>query len=241
VIDLRSKVAVVTGVGRPGQVGHAVAQAVARAGASLVIADVNAAALEERGRELSAGGGAVRAVAADLASVAGAQQVVAEARAAFGGLDLVLNVAGGFFYYGAFVQAGPELLDKELTVNFKTAFFTSQAAVPALIDRGGGSIVNFASLAAVRPMANVAPYAAAKSAVAGLTMALARELHEHRIRVNAVAPATIRTAENVKQMGADPETPYVEIGDVVDAVLFLASDAARGITGQILPLTGRAL
>lgn len=236
--DLRGKVAIVTGVGRAGQVGQALAQAALDAGAQLVIADIDGIALAERAQGLATRGGAVRAVAADLASVAGARRVVDEARRAFGGLDVLLNVAGGFFYSGPFTDAGLDVLERELTVNFKTAFVTSQAAVPALIERGGGAIVNFASIAAVRPMAHVAPYAAAKSAVAGLTVALARELHDRGVRVNAVAPATIRTAANVGQMGEDPTNPFVEMGEVVEAVLFLASDAARGITGQVVAIAG---
>jgi NAD(P)-dependent dehydrogenase (short-subunit alcohol dehydrogenase family) len=238
--DLQSKVVVVTGVARAGQVGAAVAQAAAAAGARLVIADLNAAALAERARDLEQRGASVRAVAADLASIGGARQMIEAARQAFGGVDVLLNVAGGFFYYGPFADAPAEMLDKELAVNFKTAYFAAQAAVPALIARGGGAIVNFASLAAVRPMANMAPYAAAKAAVAGLTMALARELHEHHIRVNAVAPATIRTAANVAQAGADPSARYVEMDEVVRAVLFLAGEAAGGVTGQIIAVTGRA-
>ena len=82
-------------------------------------------------------------------------------------------------------------------------------------------------------------WAAIGFAVAGLTIALARELHEHNIRVNAVAPATIRTAANAQQGNPDPATQYVEIEDVVRTVLFLAGDAANGVTGQIVAVTGR--
>ena len=83
-------------------------------------------------------------------------------------------------------------------------------------------------------------YSASKSAVAGLTRALAREYRDAGLRVNAVAPATVRTADNVAQMQADAKTPLVEIDEVVQTVLFLASDAASAITGQIVPITGKA-
>jgi 3-oxoacyl-[acyl-carrier protein] reductase/2-deoxy-D-gluconate 3-dehydrogenase len=158
----------------------------------------------------------------------------------FGGLDVVVNVAGGFFTYGPVTGVTPEKLDLELSVNFKTAFFTCQAALPALVARGGGAVVSFASIAAVRSQPNLAAYTAAKSAVAGMTRALAREYRDANVRVNAVAPATVRTADNVAQMGERPDPPYVEIDDVVRVVLFLASDAAAGVTGQIVPVTGRA-
>lgn len=238
--DFRGKIALVTGVGRVGQIGHAVALALGRAGARLVIADRNAQALGERAAELTREGIAVRAAAGDLTRPAGPAAAVQAAADGFGGLDVVVNVAGGFFNSGPITDVTPEKLDLDLAVNFKTAFFTCQAAVPALAGRGGGAIVNFASIAAVRSLANMAAYSAAKSAVAGLTRALARECRDANVRVNAVAPATVRTGDNLAQMGADPKTPYVEIADVVSVVLFLASDAAGAVTGQIVPVTGRA-
>jgi len=155
---------------------------------------------------------------------------------------VVVNVAGGFFSYGPFTEVKPETLEREFAVNFKTAFFMCQAAIPVLLSRGGGggSIVNFASIAVVRSLMHMSAYSAAKSAVAGLTRELAREYRDANIRVNAVAPATVRTADNVATMQADPKAPLVEIEEVVNTVLFLASDEAGAITGQIVPITGKA-
>jgi NAD(P)-dependent dehydrogenase (short-subunit alcohol dehydrogenase family) len=104
--------------------------------------------------------------------------------------------------------------------------------------RGGGAIVNFASIAVVRSLMHMSAYSAAKSAVAGLTRELAREYRDAGIRVNAVAPATVRTADNVAQT-SDPQAPLVELEEVVNTVLFLASDEASAITGQIVPITGK--
>ena len=239
--DFQGKVALITGVGRVGQIGHAVARGLGRGGAKLLLADVNAVGLADRVKEFGAEGIAAKASAGDLTQPGAARQAVAAAQAQFGGIDIVVNVAGGFFSYGPFTEVTPETLDRELSVNFKTAFFTCQAAVPALLTRGGGgSIVNFASIAAVRSLMHMAAYSASKSAVAGLTRALAREYRDAGIRVNAVAPATVRTADNVAQMQSDPKTPFVEIEEVVQTVLFLASDAASAITGQIVPITGKA-
>jgi len=238
--DFQGKVALVTGVGRVGQIGHAVARGLGRAGAKLLLADVNAVGLADRVKEFAAEGIAAKASAGDLTHPEAGRQAVAVAQAQFGGLDVVVNVAGGFFSYGPFTEVTPETLDKELAVNFKTAFFTCQAAVPALLTRGGGAIVNFASIAAVRSLMHMTAYSASKSAVAGLTRALAREYRDAGLRVNAVAPATVRTADNVAQMQADAKTPLVEIDEVVQTVLFLASDAASAITGQIVPITGKA-
>ena len=239
--DFQGKVALITGVGRVGQIGHAVARGLGRGGAKLLLADVNAVGLADRVKEFAAEGIAAKAAAGDLTQPDAGRRAVAAAQAQYGGLDIVVNVAGGFFSYGAFTEVTPETLDRELAVNFKTAFFTCQAAVPALLGRaGGGSIVNFASISAVRSLMHMAAYSAAKSAVAGLTRALAREYRDAGIRVNAVAPATVRTADNVAQMQPDAKTPLVEIDEVVQTVLFLASDAASAITGQIVPITGKA-
>ncbi len=235
--EFAGKVVLVTGVGRVGQIGHAVAKAFGEAGARLVLADVNAAALAERVREFATQKIEAVATAGDLASPAGAKAAVAAAHDRFGGLDVVVNVAGGLVYVGDFLALTPEAAEKELTINVKTTLFVSQAAIPALLARGGGAIVNFASIAVVRPLAKMASYSAAKGAVAGLTRALAREFVGGGVRVNAVAPATVRTAANVAEMGADAK--YLELDDLIRAVLYLASDAARGITGQVLPVTGR--
>jgi NAD(P)-dependent dehydrogenase (short-subunit alcohol dehydrogenase family) len=234
------KVALVTGVGRVGQIGHAVARGLGRGGAKLLLADVNAVGLADRVKEFAAEGIAAKASAGDLTRPEAGRQAVAMAQAQFGGLDIVVNVAGGFFSYGPFTEITPETLDKELAINFKTAFFVCQAAVPALLTRGGGSIVSFASIAVVRSLMHMAAYSASKSAVAGMTRALAREYRDAGVRVNAVAPATVRTADNVAQMEPDAKTPLVEIDEVVQTVLFLASDAASAITGQIVPVTGKA-
>ncbi len=237
--DFRGKVVLVTGVGRVGQIGHAVAQGLGRAGARLVLADRDAAALAARAREFEAEGVTALAAPGDLTAPDAARAAVAVAQRQFGGLDAVVNVAGGLFSFGDFLQLKPEQVELELAVNVKTALFVCQAAIPALIARGGGAIVNFASIAVVRPLEQMAAYSAAKWAVAGLTRALAREFRDRGIRVNAVAPATVRTADNVAQMKPDAGTPLVELADLVATVLFLASDQARGISGQILPVTGK--
>jgi len=236
--DLRGKVALVTGVGRVGQIGHAVARGMGRAGAKLLLADVNVVGLADRVKEFAAEGITAKVSAGDLTQPDAARAAAAAAQTQYGGLDILVNVAGGFFSYGPFTEVKPEILDRELAVNFKTAFYMCQAAVPLLLARGGGAIVNFASIAVVRSLMHMSAYTAAKSAVAGLTLELAREYRDAGIRVNAVAPATVRTADNVAQMGE--KQPLVELDEVVNTVAFLVSDEARAITGQIVPITGKA-
>src|SRR5207247_3714712 len=121
------------------------ARGVGRAGTQLVIADVNATGLADRAREFAAEGCAGRAVAGDLTTPDAARLAVAGARERFGGLDVVVNVAGGLVSYGPVLDLKPDRLELELAINIKTAFYMSQAAIPALRDRGGGAIVHFAS------------------------------------------------------------------------------------------------
>lgn len=231
------KVALVTGVGRVGQIGQAVARGLGRAGAKLVIVDVNAAALADRAKEFMAEGLAARQVAADLTTPDAARRAVAEAKQHFGGLDVVVNVAGGLVNYGSALDLTPDQLERELAINLKTTFFTCQAAIPALLERGGGAIVNFSSVAALKPQSQMASYTAAKSAVAGLTRALAREFRDNGVRVNAVAPGTMKTTDNLAQM-KDAKVRWVELDQLVGAVLYLASDDAKAVTGEILPVAG---
>jgi len=235
--DFHGKIALVTGVGRVGQIGHAVARGFAQAGARLVIADVNAAGLAERAKEFAGEGYDVCVAAGDLATPDAARRAVSVALEQLGGLDVLVNVAGGLVHYGSALELQPDKFERELTINVKTTFYMSQAAIPALVARGGGAIVNFASVAVLKPQAQMASYIAAKSAVAGLTRALAREFAGAGVRVNAVAPGTMRTADNLAQM-KDPKVRWVELADLVGAVLYLASDDARAVSGEVLAVTG---
>ena len=236
--DFRGKVALVTGVGRVGQIGHAVAAALGKAGAKLLLVD-RIADVAERAKEFAAQGAAARGVTADLTKPDDVRAAVAAAQREFGGLDVVINVAGGLLRVGPTVDLPADVAERELAINLKTTLLMCQAAIPALAARGGGAIVNFASIAVLEPQANMASYVAAKAAIAGLTRALAVELGAQKIRVNAVAPAAARTADNIKQMGDLPE--LVPLDALVAAVLYLASDEARAVTGEILPVTGRGI
>lgn len=203
-----------------------------------MIAARDADELAARAKEFTGQGIAAKIAAGDLATPAGAAAAVATATREFGALHVVINVAGGMINYGPIAGVTADMLDRELGANVKTAFFVCQAAIPALRAGGGGAIVNFASISVTKSLNGMAAYTAAKSAVAGLTRALAREVRDWNIRVNAVAPATVRTATNVAQMKPDAKTRLVELAELVRAVLFLASDDAHAVTGQVLPVTG---
>ena len=228
------KVALVSGVGQAGQIGAAVATALGEAGAAVVIAARRRQLLEARLQELHDAGIRAALATGDVGDPAAARAAVTLAEQQFAGLDLLINVAGGLTSYGPFLESDVAALDRELASNLRTVFSLSQAAIPALRRRGGGAIVNFASIAVRQPQPNLAAYAAAKGGVAALTRALAREFRDDGIRVNAIAPEAVRTDTNVHDMGSGAR--LVAMADLVRTVLWLASDAAATVTGHVLPL-----
>lgn len=232
--DFSGKTVLVTGVGRAGQIGHAVARAMGKAGARIIAVDRNAVGVADRVKEFKAEGIDARPAAGDLTEADIAALAVETALKHYGRLDAVVNVAGGLTTYGPIGQCLPEGFDREIAINLKTAFLMSRAAVEALAGTRG-AIVNFASAAYFHPKSQMAVYSAAKGGVAAMTQSLALELWPRGVRVNAVAPEMVRTPENIASAGADAH--YVEMDQLVNAVLFLAGEASSGITGHILPVT----
>jgi NAD(P)-dependent dehydrogenase (short-subunit alcohol dehydrogenase family) len=232
--DFRGKVALVTGVGRAGQIGNAVALAFGKAGAKIVACDLNAVGVAERVREFAAQGVDARPCAGDLTEPDIAALAVETALKHFGRLDIVVNVAGGLTTYGPISDVTVQALDREIAINLKTTVLVSQAGIEALT-RTQGCIVNFSSIAYFEPQTPMAVYSAAKAAVAGFTQSLALELQDRRIRVNAVAPAMVRTMDNLAAVG-DADAPYVEMQAITDGVMALASGSSSK-TGEILPIS----
>ncbi|HEX2369436.1 MAG TPA: SDR family NAD(P)-dependent oxidoreductase [Acidimicrobiia bacterium] len=231
--DFGGKVVLVTGVGRAGQIGNAVALAFGKAGAKIVACDKNAVGVAERVREFAAEGVDARPCAGDLTEPDIAALAVEVALRQFGRLDVVVNVAGGLTTYGPIEQATVADIEREIAINLKTTILVSQAAIAAL-SRTKGCIVNFTSIAYFEPQAPMAVYSAAKAAVAGFTQSLALELRDRQVRVNAIAPAMVRTVDNVAAVG-DGEARYVEMEEITDGVMSLASPTSSQ-TGHILPI-----
>jgi len=234
--DFTGKVVLVTGVSRVGQIGHAVAEGFGRAGAKLVICDISAVNVAARAREFTEAGIVCKPAAGDLTEPDVAQWAVDEAVQTYGQLDVVANVAGGLTGAKPMLEAETDVFDREMAINVKTTYLVSRAAARVMVKQRRGAIVNFASIAAFHGRAEMVAYTAAKAGVAALTRSLALELRDQGVRVNAVAPGTVRTPDNIASMGSAP-VRWVEIPDIVNAVLFLASDLSAGITAHVLPVS----
>jgi NAD(P)-dependent dehydrogenase (short-subunit alcohol dehydrogenase family) len=231
--DFGNKVILVTGVGRAGQIGNAVALAFGQAGAKIVACDRNAVGVVERVREFASQGVDARPCAGDLTQPDIAALAVEVALKHFGRLDVVVNVAGGLTTYGPIGDLTVQAIDREISINLKTTVLVSKASIDAL-SQTRGCIINFSSIAYFTPQAPMAIYSAAKAAVAGFTRSLALELEDRKIRINAVAPAMVRTTDNVAAVG-EGKAQYVEMRDITDAVMSLASPSST-LTGQIIPI-----
>jgi NAD(P)-dependent dehydrogenase (short-subunit alcohol dehydrogenase family) len=234
--DWKGRHAVVTGVGRAGQVGETVAAAFLRAGADVVLVDRQLADATARAGELRSLGGTAHPMACDLSDVAAVDSLVTHvAQVAPNGVHALVCLAGGFGMSGPVADSDPAVYQKMLAINLTTAYLTTRAFLPAL-RRVHGAIVYFSS-AAVLPGATgarMSGYAAAKAGVAALMRAVADEEAANGVRANAPAPTAIRTAANENSMNSN--TRYVEREQVADVTLFLCSDAAHAITGQLIRL-----
>lgn len=235
---MRGKVAVITGVGGRGQMGFALAEAFLRRGARVVVAG-RQARVEEHARELAADGGEVAAAIGDLTTEEGASAVVGTAVERFGGVDILVNAAGGLTLIKPVADTALGEWDAEIARNATTAYAMTRAALPALRERGG-AVVNFTSPAAARAPASLGAYAAAKAAVSALTRAVALE-ERGRVRVNAVAPGMVDTEQNRASVPDPGEVEWVTREQVADVVVFLASDEGGGVNGQIIEVPGKGL
>lgn len=229
--------ALLTGVGREGQVGEVVARAFAERGATVLMVDRLADQAEARARALVDAGHRASAYACDLTNAEHVADLAQRVRGEHGDrLDALVNMAGGFASTGTVADGELEAWQRMFAINLTTTYLATRAFLP-LVRAARGAIVSFAS-EAVLPgsrIAGMAAYAAAKSGVATLTQAVAQEERANGVRANAVAPGSIRTAANVESMGSDKR--YVEREDVAATVLWLCSPEARAVTGQVIRLS----
>ena len=225
-----------TGVGREGQVGEAVAAAFAEAGDHVILVDRDADAAGARAHAITASGGSARAHGANLADAADVDRLARAISGETGGrLDALVHMAGGWAPGSRIDRLDPAHWERMLAINLTTAAFTARAFLP-MLRAARGALVFFASEAALpgARVAGMAAYAVAKQGVVTIMRAVAQEEQEHGVRANALAPAAIRTASNEKDMPAG--SPWVERESVAAAVLWLCSDGARAVSGELIRL-----
>lgn len=228
--DLDGKVIVVTGAF--GNLGAAVAQLAALRGADVALID--RAPLPPGGLPpvaLTQGG-------IDLADAGAAQAAMDAVADRFGGIDALVNVAGTF-RWETIESGSADTWDFLYRVNLRSALCASRGALPHLLRRGGGRIVNIGANAAAKAGLGMGAYAASKSGVARLTEALAEELKDRGITVNAVLPGIIDTPQNRKDMPDADFSRWVAPEAIAEVIGFLLSDAAAAVTGALVPATGR--
>lgn len=239
-MEFANKLIVITGVGRAGQAGEVIARTFAERGATLALMDLQQAEVEARAATLVAAGFTATAHVANLADADSARAAAAEVATAHsaqfdGAVHAVVCAAGGFGMTGPIDESDPAQWHKQFVINLDTAYSTTRAFLPAL-RKNGGSLVYFVSAASLPggKSAGMAAYNAAKSGVIALLRTVADDEDKNGVRANAVAPVAIRTAANLADMS--DKTKYVERESVADVVAFLASAAARNVTGQVLRL-----
>ena len=243
--DLSGRVALVTGASQG--LGRRFASVLAGHGAAVGLAARQLDRLRELERAIEGAGGRAASVALDVTERASIEHAIATIEDALGPINLLINNAGVAVSKSVLEQTEADW-DKVVGTNLKGAFFVAQAVARRMVERGGGNIVNVASVLALDVIGHLAPYAASKGGLWQLTKTMALELARHNVRVNALAPGYIVTEINREfletgTMGERlkkriPQRRFGTPEDLDGALLLLASDASRYMTGSILVLDG---
>jgi NAD(P)-dependent dehydrogenase (short-subunit alcohol dehydrogenase family) len=245
---LEGRRAIVTGASRG--LGAETARAMARAGAAVVLAARDAAALARVAAQITDGGGRAVAVPTDIADPAAVERMVATAVERLGGLDVAVNnAAGGGHGPTLLAEVCPEQFRSALAISLEGVFLSLRSEIPAMLAAGGGAVVNMASTAGLQAVGGLAGYVSAKHGVVGLTKVAALDYAAQGIRVNAIAPGPILTdrlqaAGEEAQHAAGMAMPMRRIGlpaEVAAAAVWLCSDQAAFITGETLVIDGGKL
>jgi len=173
----------------------------------------------------------------DLSDLESTRRVMDVTAARFGGIDVLVNVAGGF-RWETLADGDVETWDQLYAMNLRTAVVCCKTVLPAMLARGGGRIVNIGAAAAARAGAGMGAYAASKAGVQRLTESLSEELKDRGITVNAILPGTIDTPRNRADMPDADFTRWVAPQTIAGVIVFLASDAAGAVTGASIPVLG---
>jgi len=246
---LKDKTAIITGAGSG--IGRAAAVLFAEEGASVVVVDYDSDGGEETARMITEAGGRALFVETDVSVAKDVEEMVRKAFDAYGQIDILFNNAG-ITIPASVVDATEEIWDRTMNVDLKGIFLPSKYVIPHMIEGGGGSVINTASMCGLVASPNQAPYSAAKGGVVALTRQMAIDYASHNIRVNGIAPGEARTpmlmgfinraedpqAQLERLMARIPLGRVAEPVEVARVALFLASDDAAYVTGVTLPVDG---
>lgn len=227
------KVVLVTGAA--GALGHAVFDFFAAAGAQVVALDYSDQLLQQSFPD-QAGPHRFRAV--DLTSRDSCAEVIGDVLAEHGRVDVLCNIAGGFMMGEAVHETSDDTWDFLFNLNTRSIVNTTAVIVPAMLQQGGGKIVNVAARAATEGIARMGVYTASKAAVMRLTEAMAAELRHDKINVNCIMPGTIDTARNRADMPDADHSTWVPPAQLASVIGFLASEAAVAVHGAAIPVDG---
>ena len=247
---LDGKAALITGANSG--IGEATARLFASEGASVAVAGRRASANDDVAQQIRAGGGRALAVHCDVTDPRSVADAVASTHTTFGALDILVNNAGVIYRDKSVIDTSIEEWETTLAVNATGTFLMSRAAIPLMVDQGGGSIVNNASYFGLVGGIGTAAYSAANGAVVMLTKAMSLDHARQGIRVNCVCPGSVETPmlrREMKDMGGEaavrllfeekhPLGRIAQPEEIARAILYLASDGAAFITGVALPVDG---
>ena len=248
--SMQGRTALVTGAGSG--IGRSTAEAFAAAGASVVVGDVDVDGGEQTVAGIEAAGGTAMFVECDVTDEAAVEAMVKAAVDTYGGLDMACNNAGTEGRQHALADMPTDEFRRVIDINLMGVYFCMKHEIPAMLERGGGAIVNISSTAGFRGYAKLGPYVASKHAVAGLTKSTALEYAEQGVRILSVHPAAIETPMISRAMADNPDLaesmesmhPLGRVGqprEIADVVVFLCSEGASFMTGSQVVVDGGAL
>lgn len=229
--EFEGKTVLITGAA--GNLGSAVARAFQQQGADLILADYDEAGLSavaEPGQRIQV----------DLTDESSVQAMLESAVGKASKIDVLANIAGGFTMGPLLHETQSKDWEFMMNLNARSVFYTCKAVVPVMLQQGGGKIVNVSARAANEGKGKMGPYCASKAAVITLTESLAAEHKYNNINVNCILPGTIDTPQNRSDMPDANFSRWVPPAALADVIVFLSSDAARGVTGAAIPVYGQS-